>query len=191
MKTKGVITPLLLLFVGGSIAYLVVGESSSSCCATSKTSTDANAAVPGIGQATPPVVPNAQHLPAAGEAAAASAAIPEPEVVRKTIAYYFHSTQRCRTCLAIERQAHEALTESLAAELDSGALEWHVLNVDEPANEHFIKSYKLVASSLVLVNTGDGADQSWVNLDQVWDLVHDEPAFKRYVAEQTRAYLEQ
>jgi hypothetical protein len=184
MNAKSIITPLLLLFVGGSVAYLVVGETRSNCCAPPSTVADATVAASGVGE---PVGPAAQQSPDI----AAAAAAPSPESHRKTIAYYFHSTQRCRTCLTIERQTQEALTETFAAELDSGALEWHALNVDEPANEHFIKSYELVASSLVLVNQSDGAEQSWANLDQVWDFVNDEPAFKRYVAEQARAYLEQ
>ena len=71
--------------------------------------------------------------------------------------------------MSIERQAHEALTESFATELADGTLAWHAVNTEEPVNAHFVKSYELVSSSLVLVEFREGAQWSWVNLDQVWD----------------------
>lgn len=202
MKAKSIITPLLLLFVGASVVYVVVGESASRRSAAPGGTPVAGDAAPvgeqGIanavtttglpsGTAQPPVDTSQSEVNSSGTAEASRLA---PPAAGKTIAYYFHSTQRCPTCLAIERQAHEALTEAFSAELACGALEWHALNTDEPAHEHFVKDFQLVASSLVLVRQRDGGVASWSNLDKVWDLVHDEPEFRRYVAEQTRAFLE-
>ncbi|HRX86088.1 MAG TPA: nitrophenyl compound nitroreductase subunit ArsF family protein [Phycisphaerae bacterium] len=191
MKTKSIVTPLLLLFVIGSVAYLVVDE-------TRSRETTPAVASPGVADASTSaaqtrVAPTAESTSVdagAGTSGLADASAPAPEPRHTTIAYYFHSTQRCKTCLAIERQAHDALADAFAAELASGALEWHAVNTDEPANEHFVDDYALVASSLVLVDRQDDADASWINLDKVWDLVHDEPAFARYVVNNTRLYLE-
>jgi hypothetical protein len=41
----------------------------------------------------------------------------------KVIAYYFHRTMRCPTCLSIEKQAREAIEIAYSEELRSGKLE--------------------------------------------------------------------
>ena len=123
--------------------------------------------------------------PAGGDAAAAQA--PSTGVV----AYYFHGDFRCRTCLAIERQAHETITADFADELSSGRLIWRALNIEQPGNEHFVEDFKLVTRSLVLVSYRDGAVVRWQNLDKVWQLVRDEELFSQYVRESTRAFLDE
>ena len=107
------------------------------------------------------------------------------------VAYYFHGDFRCRTCLAIERQAHETITADFADELSSGQLTWRALNVEQPGNEHFVEDFKLVTRSLVLVSYRDGKVQRFQNLDKVWQLVRDEELFSQYVRESTRAFLDE
>jgi hypothetical protein len=184
MNAKNIVTLVLLVFVGASGVYLLIGETKQSepnqpPVVPAPTVQPAAAAQPGATAQPVPPETTAEAEPAAPDDAA-----------RKVIAYYFHSTQRCRTCLTIERFAEEALIEQFGDALADGSLEWHALNTDEPANAHFVKDYELVASSLVLVEARGGAEQSWMNLDRIWELVRDEPAFKRYVAEQARVYLE-
>jgi hypothetical protein len=117
----------------------------------------------------------------------ADAKVPSTGVV----AYYFHGDFRCRTCLAIERQAHETITADFADELASGRLTWRALNVEQPGNEHFVEDFKLVTRSLVLVSYRDGRVQRFQNLDKVWQLVRDEELFSQYVRESTRAFLDE
>jgi len=109
---------------------------------------------------------------------------------RKIMAYYFHSTQRCRTCLTMEAFAEQALSESLAEALKSRTLEWRAVNMEQPENKHFVKEYQLYASALVLVEIDAGAVKRWKNLERIWDLVADEAAFKSYVQSEAKAYLE-
>lgn len=191
MNGKTVVTIVLLAFVAVSVGYLIVGESGS------QPSVDANAGSPtsrsdsmeAKGQpadASAEVAPDADaesYPPAADAESAASQ--------HKVIAYYFHSTQRCRTCLKIERLAEEALRELFAEAFDEGALEWRAVNMEQPANEHYVQDYQLVASSLVLVDMHEGKERAWTYMDKVWQYVHgDEATFKQYVAEQAREYLE-
>jgi hypothetical protein len=117
----------------------------------------------------------------------ADAKVPSTGVV----AYYFHGDFRCRTCLAIERQAHETITADFADELASGRLTWRALNIEQPGNEHFVEDFKLVTRSLVLVSYRDGRVQRFQNLDKVWQLVRDEELFSQYVRESTRAFLDE
>lgn len=108
----------------------------------------------------------------------------------RVLAYYFHGTQRCPTCQNIERFAHEAVTTGFGAELASGTLEWHSLDVMTPEHRHFIQDFQLVAQSVVLVRMAGERMVAWKNLDQVWPLAHDREASLKYVAEELRGFLQ-
>lgn len=165
MKPKTLITIALLAFVAVSLGYLIVSESTSS-----------------------PAQPTGA---ATAEEATAPSSVPSTsEPSHKVLAYYFHNTKRCKTCLKIERLAKEALDEWCADAMSNGELEWQAVNMEEPPNEHFVEDYQLVASSLVLVDIRNGEQHDWINMEKVWDLVNDEPAFKDYVARQAVLYLE-
>lgn len=108
----------------------------------------------------------------------------------KLVAYYFHRTQRCATCLKIERYAKEVLEEAFPESLRARELEWRLVNVEEPGNAHFVTDYQIVSGALVLVEMQGGSRQDWRNLERVWELVGDELAFKAYVEAQALPYLE-
>jgi hypothetical protein len=105
------------------------------------------------------------------------------------VAYYFHGSFRCRTCLAIEQSARETIAAGFPDELASGQLRWRALNVEEPGNEHFVEDFKLVTRSLVLVSYQDGKVLRFQTLDKVWQLVNDEELFAEYVRDATRTFL--
>lgn len=135
---------------------------------------------------------------AAGRAGASANAAParvEPEADENTavaeptdiapptriVAYYFHRTMRCPTCLSIEKQAREAIEVGYDDVLESGQLEWHAVNIESPGNEHFEQDFKLESSALVLVELAGDEVVRWKNLTSVWELVEDPPAFQAYV----------
>jgi hypothetical protein len=124
--------------------------------------------------------------PARPEAARAAAPAVLPH---RVTAYYFHTTQRCATCKAIEARSREAIEGAFAAELADGRLAWKVVNVEEQGNEHFVKDYALYTKSVVLVDEVRGREPRWKNLEKVWQLVRDKAAFQRYIQAETRAYL--
>lgn len=105
------------------------------------------------------------------------------------VLYYFHGARRCNTCRSIESQTQDAIEGGFAAELEAGKLQWKVLNTDEPDNEHFLKDFDLVGSSLVLVEMkGDSVVRHEI-LQDVWTLVRDEPRFRQYVQRSVDGYL--
>lgn len=180
MHAKNLVKGVLLTFVVVSFGYLVLAEVLKDSAIPR---TDDGVAVPYV----------ATELTAVDESPAPSAAFQakSERPSHRIIAYYFHNTQRCKTCLAIERLSEAALREQFGREFESGILEWRVINIEEPPNEHFVQDYGLVTSSLVLVDMQDGEQRAWINMDRVWELVHDdEAAFKHYVADQARQYLE-
>jgi hypothetical protein len=99
----------------------------------------------------------------------------------KITAYYFHGTVRCVTCRKIESLSHEVVTSDFAEQLKNGHLEWQVVNVDLPENQHFIRDYQLVTKSLVLVKYDNGKQAGYKNLKEIWTRVNDEQAFRNYV----------
>jgi hypothetical protein len=107
---------------------------------------------------------------AAVSAVAADSPSPKPSVPppaatnapsQQVIAYYFHGTVRCETCLKIERQARDVIEQRFQTELDAQRLVFKPLNYDLPENAHFQQDYKLPCPSLVLVRQKDGKDENW------------------------------
>ena len=133
------------------------------------------------------VAPTADHRETTAPAAAA--AVPAGRTIHRRIAYYFHRTLRCPTCLAIERQAREAIEAFYGGELASGALEWHAINIEEPQYAHFEKDFELTSQSLVLVEMNGERVARWKLLPKVWELVDDPYAFQDYVAREVGLFL--
>ncbi|MCP4247986.1 MAG: hypothetical protein GY778_13140 [bacterium] len=175
MKPKNLVSVLLLAFVGVSVGYLIIGKPSSTQGVRGESEGMASA-----GQES--------GIP---DKAASTSAKPAERVGHKLIAYYFHRTQRCRTCRTIEAYAEEALRDAYPEALKSGEIEWRALNLDESANEHFVEAYALTSSNLVLVDTEDGEQKAWRNLQRVWELVNDELEFKAYVEGEAMAFMEE
>jgi len=163
MKTKTIISVVLLLFIFASVAYLVVEEVRSQSGSTPA-------------EIDPPVVaePNQRLLGPADS---------------KIMLYYFHGTARCPTCRKFESFSSEALREAFAEALKDGRLEWRVVNVEEPDNEHFVSDYQLYSKSIVIVKKQDGKQTEWKNLKRIWELVRDKEAFVKYVQDEVRIYL--
>jgi hypothetical protein len=107
----------------------------------------------------------------------------------KVIAYYFHTNTRCSTCIKIEAYSKEAIEKGFSEEIKSGTMEMRIVNYENPENRHFMKDYKLVSKSLVLVNTVSGKQTEWTNLRMVWQLTGRKDAFLNYVRREVRNYL--
>lgn len=68
--------------------------------------------------------------------------------------YYFHSTQRCPTCCAIEAETKAVLDAIYPQELQSGRIVWQVVNIDEKSSEKLVEHYEVAWSSLILEYNG-------------------------------------
>ncbi|MDZ7860363.1 MAG: nitrophenyl compound nitroreductase subunit ArsF family protein [Candidatus Krumholzibacteriota bacterium] len=99
----------------------------------------------------------------------------------RLIVYYFHGNKRCPTCNTLEAYSKEAVETCFSAELESGRIEWQVVNYDKPRNEHFLTDYDLSFQSMVLVNMKDGKETGYKNLEEIWDLVWNKQGFITYV----------
>lgn len=107
----------------------------------------------------------------------------------KVVAYYFHTSYRCWTCKQIEALTKEAIQNNFAQELKTGRLEWQSVNIDEPANQHFVQDYKLYTKSVIIADFQNGKQVRWKNLEKVWECVHNPGVFANYIRMEVSAYL--
>ena len=108
---------------------------------------------------------------------------------QQVIAYYFHGTVRCETCLKIEQQAKAVIERQFKPELDAQRLVFLPLNYDQPENAHFQQDYKLPCPSLVLVRQKDGKDVQRTLLGDTWKQVEDPAKFNSYIETEVNKFL--
>lgn len=133
----------------------------------------------GLVLAGPPSAP----APVANDAKAAKAA------GQAVVAYYLHGTQRCKTCLHIQDSAERVLRAAFADDLAAGRLAWRTADYDKPENEHFVKDFRLVTSSVVLVQMDGDKVVTYKVLDKTWQYARDQVEFDAYVERETAAFL--
>jgi len=120
----------------------------------------------------------------------ATASLDKNENDTTVIAYYFHRTVRCSTCLAIEALARETIEGRFKDSIDKGTLIWLPVNMEEAGSEEFVKKFELDAPTLVVAEVGDGEHVRWKKLEKVWQLLEDPDGFSRYVTEEINEYLQ-
>jgi len=178
MNAKNLVTAALIVFVLVSLGVFVANETGHRGALSDQqeaTATQAPAPTQGTSEETTAAVPAIEN---AGRAEAV-----------QVIAYYFHNTSRCPTCLKIERTAREAMEETFTDDFASGKLVWQSLDMEKPENEHFVYDYELAAPSLVLVAMEEASEVEWKRLDDTWKLINNKEQFVAYVVEETAAYL--
>lgn len=140
---------------------------------------------------------SAEQIPARGgmatgdsakAAAAAKTARPAPS--DSIIAYYFHRTFRCKTCLMLEACAKSVIEHDYPQALKAGTLRWRLLNFEEPAQAESAEKYQLVGPSLVLSHWDDGVETQWKMVDEIWEHVDDPEAVSDCVREQLKQCME-
>ncbi|MBN1496535.1 MAG: hypothetical protein JXA07_07185 [Spirochaetes bacterium] len=164
MKARRIVTIALSVFVAASVIYLVATE-------TRKSTQDETAADISL--------MSGQSVPDSG--------VPAEERVLSV--YYFHATTRCYTCRKIEYLTATTVRNNFSAELARKTIVWQPVNIDKPENRHFVKDFNLFTKSVVIVDTQKGKMVRWKNLDRIWQLVRDEPAFTDYITGEISGYL--
>jgi len=127
---------------------------------------------------------------AVGAATSSAAVAPESVTPDHVVVYYFHKNRRCRTCVGIQQAIKATIDERFGEETASGLLAFREVNIDEPANAHYVQKYDLSFSSMVVVAQGGETAVKWQNCEQVWPLARDEEALKKYAEAQIRAHLD-
>ncbi len=70
----------------------------------------------------------------------------------KTKVYYFHSTRRCPTCLAIETETKKVLKEQPYSEAkENGELVYKSFNIENAVNKKLVEELVVTGSALIVV----------------------------------------
>lgn len=99
----------------------------------------------------------------------------------KAIVYYFHRTVRCPSCILIETLTSIAIQSGFDRDVQDTRIDYQVVNLDEPQNAHYVREYGLTAQAVVICSVLDGRKTGCRTMDQVWELLHDEPKFIEYI----------
>lgn len=71
---------------------------------------------------------------------------------------YFHGKQRCATCMAIEKNATEAVSKEFAEEIKKGDVVFRIIDITKEENEAIAEKYEVTWSSLFVVRHKDGKE---------------------------------
>ncbi len=118
------------------------------------------------------------HLPADGTA-----------IAKQVKLLYFHRRFRCPECERIEAGTRKALQAHFPKALKEGRLVMEVINLDEPGNEHYTKDYNFFFNTIIVVNTENGSERGFKNLEDVWKIYEDEQVLSQYIKDQVGDYL--
>ncbi len=208
MKFKRLLTILLLVFVGANAGFLIYKENGEAAEKKQQSVQSSEIEIAPVTQSdvsenigkspSKKDAGNSQNSDHSGKQPLQSEASypgnkPETagQITRnpKVVAYYFHTTMRCVTCKMIEDLSRVALLTGFPDEIKNGRLEFKAVNIEEPANQHFLKDYQLITRSLVLVRFEGEKQEKWKTLERVWDLVDKKEEFEKYVKEETKNFL--
>ncbi len=115
----------------------------------------------------------------------------EAEVKTKAafVVFYFHGAKRCETCKKMEVWAREAVDQELSAELNSGDIEWRVVDISRPENEAIAVEFGVSYSNVAIAQVSEGALTRHKVLEQIWSLVDDKDAYLHYVTDELRKFM--
>lgn len=71
---------------------------------------------------------------------------------------YFHGKQRCATCMAIEKNARNAVNTQLASGLKNGKVVFKTIDISQKENQKLAEKYQVTWSSLFVVGHNNGKE---------------------------------
>lgn len=111
----------------------------------------------------------------------------DKKVDTEIIAYYFHPTARCQTCINIEAFSFEAIEEW--QKNMKRKIIWKELDTDDSANTHYKEEFSLEFSSLVLAEYSSGSRIKWKNLADTWKYSNDKNTLIKYVKFELSSFI--
>ena len=105
------------------------------------------------------------------------------------LAYYFHRTQRCPSCLLLETTASRTIEEHFARQLRAGQVTWTSVDMEDPQREALRRQLEVYINGLVLVRVENGVYEDAKRLDELWGLLGRPDAFSKYLVDEINARL--
>lgn len=105
------------------------------------------------------------------------------------IAYYFHGTRRCFSCITVQTNAAQVIEDNFQQQITDGSLKWMPLNMDDPGNKEMTEKFDIKTNTLVVAKMADGNYLENKKLKKVWQLIDDPEGFSEYVTDEINAFL--
>lgn len=88
---------------------------------------------------------------------------------------YFHGTQRCITCRAIEKHTKELLDSLYSNELENGTIVYRTIDISKKENEDIANKYEVTWSSLFINKWNNNKEQVNNLTDYVFSYAKGQP----------------
>jgi hypothetical protein len=154
MKTKTLLSVVLLAFVAVSVVFAVRKVTPETATTQDQPATSSDTGI-----------------------AASSVGLNAKLAETQFSAVYFHAPHRCPTCRKIESFSHEALTP----EIEAGNVAWQIADYTADTNASLVDQFKVFTSTVVLVEVQDGKVVRWKNLEEVWNHTSDQTDFTAFI----------
>jgi hypothetical protein len=79
---------------------------------------------------------------------------------------YFHITNRCNTCISIEKYVRQTIDSNFANQLELGIIDLYVMNCELPGNQELVKKYEAYGATLAItpyINGKEGKTEDLSN----------------------------
>lgn len=199
---KGLVTGLLLIFVVASVVFLIAKESTDK-----DINADSSSDVITTSENTPEIDTQSDSAETTRRIAdtfnqrgdisvkmpdETENVIDEPQNIgaKKLIAYYFHISRRCYSCVRMQELSQIAIEEGFAKEIESGLVEYKTVNLDPQENRHYLKQFNLTNPTVIIVIEEIGAYGEYENLTRVWQLYNNPDAFIEYIQTETKKLMD-
>lgn len=106
----------------------------------------------------------------------------------RTVAMYFHRTQRCPTCLKMGSYSEEAVKAGFAQQIKDGTVEFHYIDFQDEKNAALTTGYKITGPALVVAKVAGNKVAEYKSLTEIWTKVRDKAAFIDYVQSGIKNY---
>jgi hypothetical protein len=105
---------------------------------------------------------------------------------------YFHTSQRCVTCLCFEERVTSVIEHDFDNEIKSGKLVYKIINVMDEDNAQIVAKYNAYGSQLFINKIVDNKD----NIDDIieiwdWQCTKDKPGFDARIKDLIEQNLEE
>lgn len=103
--------------------------------------------------------------------------------------YYFHRTDRCSTCNAIEEGITSTMTK-YKKEIEKGELTFKSLNYEEDSENEIIKNYEIESPTLLLIYKKKGKKEFIDITEDAFSYARSNPSkFKKILKEKINEYF--
>jgi C4-dicarboxylate transporter len=72
--------------------------------------------------------------------------------------YYFHITNRCSSCKAIEANVRKTLNDNFLNQMETGVIDLYILNCELPENKEIAKKYDAYGATLAYTTFSKGKE---------------------------------